>query len=392
MSVKAADIAVRLTLWTWFHRVSFLATGIFTTIINQIIFYHSFVDPSTGFLSLPTYLGMFIVVLLPVGRTPCAIPPIRVAGLAAIDVLGHMLCVLGMQVVGSGVYQVLYSSVVCFTALFSTFILGKSHSFLQWLGIIAIAGGLALTSHDSVPQHPEHGNTFIAGILVTLLGCIVYAGSYVCTEAVLSQSSYAIMPQRLCVLVGRWGTILHIAYIGIFIAPRWETKVSEKIAESGVDVMTCLGLYTCLVLSSFLHNIAYFHLLCHTGAVSTGVLTALRAVGVFFVSGYFFCEIHTAQCLTAHKCAAALAVASGTLVYSFGSAKSSKASGQPAPSGQAPQELLPLHATALSTVTAFGVWVRSGGGDGERAGAGGGCHALRAGLSRSPSFSSSSGA
>jgi drug/metabolite transporter (DMT)-like permease len=66
----------------------------------------------------------------------------KLAGLASIDVSAHALCVLGLQVVGSGVYQVLYSSVVCFTALFSTCILGKVHSMLQWLGILSIAFGL----------------------------------------------------------------------------------------------------------------------------------------------------------------------------------------------------------------------------------------------------------
>jgi len=60
---------------------------------------------------------------------------------------------------------------------------------LQWLGIVAIAFGLGLTSHDSVPDHPEHGTTFMAGILVTLLGCIGYATSYVCNEGSLSLST-----------------------------------------------------------------------------------------------------------------------------------------------------------------------------------------------------------
>lgn len=219
---------------------------------------------------------------------------------------------------------------MCFTALFSTCILRKSHSGLQWLGITSIAFGLALTSHDSVPDHPEHGTTFMAGILVTLLGCICYAGSYVCNEGILSKGA-AIVPQRLCVLVGMYGSSLHLAYISVMIVPNWQVKVVDKIAASGTPVYYCLLLYGALVMSSFLHNMAYFHLLRHTGAVSTGVLTALRAVGVFFASGFFFCEIHTAQCLTAYKCAAALAVASGTLIYSFGSTKAANTASPPRP-------------------------------------------------------------
>ena len=309
-----------LVFWTWFHRISFLLTGIFTTIMNQVIFYQGVGDPSTGFISLPTYLGMLSVLILPVSRTPSAIQQWKIAGSASADVCANALCVLGLQVVGSGVYQVLYSSVVCFTALFSTCLLGKSHSAAQWFGILAIAFGLALTSHDSVPDHPEHGSTFVVGILVTLMGCIGYACSYVANEAILSfKAGTAIVPQRLCVLVGLYGTLLHLLYIGIFILPHWEEKVVKRIEAAGATFLFCGLLYGAQVLSALIHNVAYFHLLCHTGAVSTGVLTALRAVGVFFASGFLFCEIHTTQCLTVYKCAAAFAVAAGTLIYSFGS-------------------------------------------------------------------------
>jgi hypothetical protein len=62
--VNADAAAASLNVQTWFHRVSFLVTGIFTTIVNQIIFYNGVGDPSTGFLSLPTYLGMLCVLIL----------------------------------------------------------------------------------------------------------------------------------------------------------------------------------------------------------------------------------------------------------------------------------------------------------------------------------------
>ena len=127
-----------LVFWTWFHRISFLLTGIFSTIMNQVIFYQGVGDPSTGFISLPTYLGMLSVLILPVSRTPSAIQQWKIAGSASADVCANALCVLGLQVVGSGVYQVLYSSVVCFTALFSTCLLGKSHSAAQWFGLSLI--------------------------------------------------------------------------------------------------------------------------------------------------------------------------------------------------------------------------------------------------------------
>lgn len=346
----------KLTLQTWFHRISFLLTGIFTTIVNQVIFYHGVGDPATGMLSLPTYLGMLSVLVMPVSRTPCTVPQWKFAGVATVDVLSAVLCILGMQVVGSGVYQVLYSSVVCFTAFFSTCFLRKSHSVFQWIGVLAIAGGLAITSHDSVPDHPEHGTTFVAGIFVTLVGCVGYACSYVLNEAMLGRGG-GIVPQRQCVLVGAYGTVLHLAYILIFIAPEWETRVVSKVLAGGTPVHNTVALYVALVMSAFLHNMAYFHLLAHTGAVSTGVLTALRAVGVFYASGYLFCEVHTAQCLTAYKVTAALTVAAGTLIYSFGSAKSAPPT--------------PMPGNAVEAGDMWSELPRAGSGTGARSGAGG---------------------
>jgi len=110
MAFSADAAATSLAFWTWFHRVSFLLTGIFTTIVNQIIFYHGIGDPATGFLSLPTYLGMLAVLIIPVSHTSSAIPQYKIVGSATIDVSANVLCMLGLQVVGSGVYQVLYSS------------------------------------------------------------------------------------------------------------------------------------------------------------------------------------------------------------------------------------------------------------------------------------------
>uniref|UniRef100_A0A7S0HS69 EamA domain-containing protein n=1 Tax=Hanusia phi TaxID=3032 RepID=A0A7S0HS69_9CRYP len=310
------------------HQIIFLATGIFTTICNQHIFYQGGAEPSTMLLSFPTYAGMFLVVLLPISRKPAYISQRKVFFSAMFDVGSNVLCMLGLQIVGSGVFQVLYASVVCFNAILSRFFLGKRQGWTQWLGLFSIACGLAVTSQDSMMIHfDEAAERFILGITITLIGCVGYAGSYVINEFILSKGSASIVPQQLCLMVGTYGCLAHLLYFGCYTIPHWDSLVSYKVREKGGHMETILFLYFLLVVSAFLHNMSFFHLICHTGAVSTGILTALRAIGVFIVSGVWFCEHNPAQCLTTNKSIAACVVGFGAILYSIGKLSSNPSDG-----------------------------------------------------------------
>lgn len=73
--------------------------------------------------------------------------------------------------------------------------------------------------------------------------------------------------------------------------------------------------YAVLVASSFAHNATYFELLGSTGAVATGVIQALRAVGVFLLSHFLFCERDEAQCFTMGKGVSTAVVGLGVIWF-----------------------------------------------------------------------------
>mmetsp|Transcript_62490 Transcript_62490/g.129809 ORF Transcript_62490/g.129809 Transcript_62490/m.129809 type:complete len:404 (+) Transcript_62490:222-1433(+) len=301
------------------HAFLFLLTGIVSTICNQLVFYQGASQPRTLMLSAPTYVGMLLVFLLPVQRrSTTSTSSLSVFGCATMDVFSNISCMVGLQFVGSGIFQVLYASVVCFTAILSKACLGKSPSALQWLAILGIAMGLGLTSHGSAPAH-LHSDTglVLMGIGVTLVGCVGYASTYVMVEAILSRGN-CIEPQRLCVCVGAFGTVVHFAYLFSYTFPNFEELVLKNIEKNQGNLNTVTMLYGILVLSAFIHNWNYFFLLRYSGAVTTGVISALRAIGVFIASGWMFCGDHPSQCMTAQKSLAAMVVASGVLLYSFG--------------------------------------------------------------------------
>jgi len=78
-----------------------------------------------------------------------------------------------------------------------------------------------------------------------------------------------------------------------------------------------LFIYLCLILSSFGHSFAYYYLLSYVGAVSTGILQALRAISVFILSAYYFCSVDLSQCFTMWKGLSTLLVVSGVIGFSF---------------------------------------------------------------------------
>ena len=79
---------------------------------------------------------------------------------------------------GSGLFQVAFSSVAIWSALFSFVILKRKISPLQWLGILIVTFGLILSPLSTNTS----GNSPLTGILLTLLGAQFYALSYILNE------------------------------------------------------------------------------------------------------------------------------------------------------------------------------------------------------------------
>ncbi len=98
--------------------VIFLATGLFKTIGLQWLGYAGAAKSETLIPSLIIYLGTLATRLftkiLKNTRTP---PLFSIFFMSLFEVVGHFLTMKGLFIVGSGLYQVVYSSLVVFTAI-----------------------------------------------------------------------------------------------------------------------------------------------------------------------------------------------------------------------------------------------------------------------------------
>ncbi|CAH0475231.1 unnamed protein product [Peronospora belbahrii] len=67
-----------------------------------------------------------------------------------LDFSGCIFSNVGLSMAGSGLYQVVYSSVICWSALMSRFILRKVVSIWEWFGIALVTFGLAFSALGGV--------------------------------------------------------------------------------------------------------------------------------------------------------------------------------------------------------------------------------------------------
>jgi drug/metabolite transporter (DMT)-like permease len=141
----------RSELWT--RSFTFVATGVLSTLGYQWLYYQGAGGGGMAMTSsLPNYIGMLLALGSPKVRRNFlnsdypdrGIKQIMITSL--IDVIGSALTGFGLFYTGSGVYQIIYSSVVIFTALLSKFIIKKPLNTVQWACVILVNVGLALSA------------------------------------------------------------------------------------------------------------------------------------------------------------------------------------------------------------------------------------------------------
>ncbi|EXX71155.1 hypothetical protein RirG_081130 [Rhizophagus irregularis DAOM 197198w] len=206
---------------------------------------------------------------------------------ACLDVIANFALTIGFFYVGSGMYQVIYSSVVIWCAILSFFFLGRKISFVQSISIIGVSVGLALSalginqnkelttppppssSTGTTMPHSYHMSNTMFGMLLTSFATFGYACVYVVSDQILTARAPNTLPpspKKVCFLVGTY----------------------------------------------------------EIGNVSTSILNALRAIIVFGLSHMMFCKIDHGQCLNIWKGWSAFIVVGFVTIFSVSKARESK--------------------------------------------------------------------
>ncbi|KAJ3016426.1 hypothetical protein HKX48_004034 [Thoreauomyces humboldtii] len=184
--------------------------------------------------------------------------------IAAMDVLGNLVLTVGQFSVGSGLFQIIYASILVWSAVFSRIFLGRGLSWAQWGAILMIMAGLCVNAvgGQATTSNKATDDRVFAGFFITLLGTCIYSGVYTLNDYMLSGVKRPMSPQQQCLWVGLYSTIVCLLVMTVISVP---TLRSMPLENPQVILM-----YLALIVSALGHNLTYFLLMESTGAVATG--------------------------------------------------------------------------------------------------------------------------
>ncbi|OQS00475.1 hypothetical protein ACHHYP_03580 [Achlya hypogyna] len=232
-----------------------------------------------------------------------------------LDFAGCIFANIGLSMAGSGVYQVVYSSVVCWSALLSKAFLGKHVGRNEWIGIALVTFGLAISALGQTNGGRNTG-VVLMGCVNTLIAAGFYGGNYVAGEFMLKLPERP-EPKELCLRMGVICVTLISVYQMFFVLPQWNHIITKPVMEANgnpVHILAALFWYT---MSQLAHGLTYFMMLGSCGAVTTGIMQSLRAVCVFALSSILYCSHQESQCYDAKRGVATFVVVVGVLFYSY---------------------------------------------------------------------------
>eukprot|EP00667_Euglena_gracilis_P014300 EG_transcript_14808 len=262
----------------------------------------------------------------------------RFVGLVClIDVLAQSMVMYGQLKVGGGLYVLLYSSSMVWTAVLSHFALGKELHYQQWIAVAEVTLGLVMSNlhlflfAETTSRDPSASWDPLFGSFVLLGGSMCAACYFICCEYLLSgggsRSAKPIPHMALAGMTGVSTFVIVLAYnIYLSFTHGIQALYIDPVTQAAGSWKNISLFAPMLVLDNAFHAAAYFFMLHSIGAVSAGIMKGVRAVAVFVLSATIFCSIDSNQCIVltenGHlgtgvlKCFAMYMVIRGVFAYS----------------------------------------------------------------------------
>lgn len=241
--------------------------------------------------------------------------------LAVLDVVANFCVTLGFSVIGSGMYQVIYSSVVIWCAILTYIFMGRTLTRLQWIAIFGTSAGLALSSfgnfgiNDKDDDGEQGAAKLMLGTIMTMGGTFFYSCVYVYSDCILSKQIPPPLAARVCYTTGLYATAMSILWVGIYTLPQLDTLVN---IDPDVSTLSVTAMYALVTIANATHSWNYYELVDRTGNVATGILQGLRAILVYILSHVWYCDTDAAQCFTTYKGCGSVLVIGCVLLFTIG--------------------------------------------------------------------------
>lgn len=237
-------------------------------------------------------------------------------GIAVFDIIAQALNYTGASLAGPTIFAIIYSSVTVWTAVWSRFVLDRRLSCAQWFGVFLVFGGLTLTATDSLNLGPDVTH----GTFLVVIGSALHAGSYVWSEAIMSDDDGLSVRQNS----GVQGLVACIILIGwqlAYTAPRWSKLIGTPMKQAETTWLSAASIMFAFATANLVHSYCFYHTIrfFKGGSVSAGIMKGLQAVLVFVASHWLYCGRTggSEMCFTTGKFLSLVTVAGGVVYFSW---------------------------------------------------------------------------
>ncbi|GAX79156.1 hypothetical protein CEUSTIGMA_g6596.t1 [Chlamydomonas eustigma] len=253
---------------------------------------------------------------------------ILLIGMGSLDVLGYVLNSMGFAKCGAALSIVLGAAAgqIC-NAVTHRLILKKTLSRQQLAALAVVTSGLMVRGLGS-EEWWTYQNTALylrwdlrtaSGMVLIILGALSYSLLGVGYDWLVHIPSVSPLSQ---VQINRWmsfvGAAVITGYQIIYTWPRREILVYERIRLSELTISSVVCMYLTFGGVYTLHSFIQGKVLRKHGAVSFGIINAMRSVVVSVASAALFCRSSstiTSQCLTVASGSSSLIVTLGVIMW-----------------------------------------------------------------------------
>jgi len=235
--------------------------------------------------------------------------------IAVFDFAAQALNYTGSAMAGPTLFAIIYSSVTVWTAVFSRIFLSRELNQWQWLGIIIVFGGLAITGLDSMSM----GREIFYGSCLVAVGSMIHALTYVASEAVMTKGDDTLSVQANCAIQGIVSCSVLFTWQVFYTLPRFNELILEPMQNSHTSYLKAITILLSFTLANLVHALCFFHTLKYFwgGSTSAGVMKGLQAVLVFVFTSIAFCGHFGGEelCFSRVKFLSLMTVVAGVLLF-----------------------------------------------------------------------------
>ena len=298
----------------------YVLSGCTQPILMTVLRTAGLADPSCQVYMLWYYLGTASAIFLSRSATaswPSTPTILKACGIALWDIGAQTMNYTGAALTGPTIFAIIYASVTVWAALYSQLLLRRIMDAYQWMAVVAVFVGLALTATDSL----ELGPGVKHGLFLVVCGSSMHGLFYVMSEAVMTKGEEKLTVQQNCAVQGLTASASFLLWQAVYTLPHWEEKLRAPMRTAGTSIGKGVGLLAIFALVSFIHSMTFYHTLRHLpgGSTSAGVFKGLQAVLVFVATHLIYCgRVGGAEmCFSGTKFVSLVTVGGGVLWYGY---------------------------------------------------------------------------